>query len=93
MRRGIFFIIFNILSLSIFVFAQERDVLDSEFKNECDLQEAIDIALMKNPELAAFALELDAAEGRIKQAGLWSNPTFEAESENFSGDNPGFNRA
>ena len=93
MRKCIFFIIFSILSLSTFVFAQERDGLDSKFKNECDLQEAIDIALMKNPELAAFALELAAAEARIKQAGLWSNPTFEAESENFSGNNPGFNRA
>lgn len=93
MRKCTFLIIFIILLLLPFAFAQERDVLDSEFKNACDLQEAIDIALMKNPELNAIALEVDAAEARIKQAGLWSNPTFEAESENFSGDNPGFSHA
>ncbi len=86
MRKRIFFIIVSVLSLSHFVFAQEEDVLHSVSKNGCDLQKAIDITLRKNPELAAIALELDAAEARIKQAGLWSNPTFEAESENFSGD-------
>lgn len=93
MRKRIYFIIFSILSLTTFAFTSEKDVLDSDMKNECDLQEAIDIALRKNPELTALALELDAAEAREKQAGLWSNPRFEAESENFSGDNPGFNRA
>ena len=93
MRKCIFFVIFSVLSLSHFVFAQEEDVLHSVFKNECDLQKAIDIALRKNPELAAIALELDAAEARIKQAGLWSNPTFEAESENFSGDYHSFSSA
>ena len=93
MVKRIYSIILSVLLISTFVFAQEGDVFDNEFKNECDLQEAIDIALMKNPELTAMALELDAAEARIKQASLWSNPTFEAESENFSGDNPGFHRA
>jgi cobalt-zinc-cadmium efflux system outer membrane protein len=59
----------------------------------CDLQQAIDIAVKNNPELKALALELDAADANIKQAGLWANPTLELESENFSGDNPGFSRA
>ena len=93
MRKCIFFIIFSVLSLSHFVFAQEEDVLRSVSKNGCDLQKAIDITLRKNPELVAIALELDAAEARIKQAGLWSNPTFEAESENFSGDYHSFSGA
>ncbi len=93
MRKCIFFIIFGILSLSTFTVAQEGDVLDSEIKDDCDLQEAVDLALRKNPELIAFSLKLDTADARIKQAGLWPNPIFEAESENFSGDNPGFNQA
>ena len=93
MKTCIFSIIVSALVLSSFVSAQDSDVLEGEYKNECDLQEAIDIALVKNPELRAVALELDAAEARIKQAGLWSNPTFEAETENFSGDNPGFSRS
>ena len=41
----------------------------------------------------SLELELAAAEARLKQAGLWENPIFEAESENFSGDNPGFSRS
>ena len=93
MRKCIFFIIFSVLSLSHFVFAQEEDVLHSVSKNGCDLQKAIDITLRNNPELSFMALELDAAEARIKQAGLWSNPTFEAESENFSGDYHSFSSA
>ncbi|MBE9540709.1 MAG: TolC family protein, partial [Proteobacteria bacterium] len=83
MKKCIFFIIFSVLSLSPFVFAQDRDVSEGGYKNGCDLQKAIDIALKDNPELTAMALELDAAAARIKQAGLWSNPTFEAESEDF----------
>lgn len=93
MKTCIFFIIVSALVLSSFVSAQDEDGLKEGYKVECDLQEAIDIALMKNPELKAMALDLDAAEGRTKQAGLWSNPTFEAETENFSGDNPGFSRS
>jgi cobalt-zinc-cadmium efflux system outer membrane protein len=93
MRTCILFIIVSAWVLSSSVFAQDRNGLKDGYKNECDLQEAIDIALVKNPELAAMALELDAAEARIKQASLWSNPTFEAETENFSGDNPGFSRS
>ncbi len=93
MRKCIFFIIFSVLSLSPCVFAQESEVLDSVLKDGCDLQKAIDIALKNNPGLTAMALELDAAESRIKQAGLWPNPTFEAESENFSGDYHSFSSA
>ena len=92
MKKCIYFIIFGIILLSPFVFAKEVDVLYSVLKNGCDLQKAIDIALMNNPELTAMALELDAAESRIKQAGLWPNPTVDAVSEHFSGDNPGFSR-
>ena len=93
MKKCIFFIIFSVLSLSPCVFAQESEVLDSVLQDGCDLQKAIDIALKNNPELTAMALELDAAESRIKQAGLWPNPTFEAESENFSGDYHSFSSA
>jgi cobalt-zinc-cadmium efflux system outer membrane protein len=66
---------------------------DASAISGCDLQQAIDIAVENNSELKAMALELEAAEAKIKQAGLWSNPTLEMESENFSGDNPGFSRA
>lgn len=93
MKTYIFFIIAIVWVFLSSVSAQDSGGLREGYKNDCDLQEAIDIALKNNPELAAMALELDAAEARIKQASLWSNPTFEAETENFSGDNPGFSRA
>jgi outer membrane protein TolC len=58
---------------------------------QCDLQQAMDIAMKNNPELTALECELRAAQARISQAGLLPNPTFSAESENFSGDRAGFN--
>ncbi len=68
-----------------------REQPDAPLNNgQCDLQRALDIALKNNPELTALESELRAAEARISQAGLWPNPTFSAESENFSGDKSGF---
>ncbi len=93
MKKYSFFIVFGIMSFSTLAFSAEINVLESVLKNGCDLQTAIDIAVKNNPELTAMALELDATDGRIIQAGLWPNPIFAAEFENFSGDNPGFNRA
>ncbi len=75
------------------VSARGEDALRSGSIAGCDLQQAIDIAVQNNPELKAAALDLDAADANIRQAGLWANPTLEMESENFSGDNPGFSRA
>ena len=93
MKKYNFFIVFGIMSFSTLAFSAEINVLESVLKNGCDLQTAIDIAVKNNPELTAMALELDATDARIIQAGLWPNPIFAAEFENFSGDNPGFNRA
>ncbi len=75
------------------VAARGEDALRSGSIAECDLQQAIELAVKHNPELKTMALELDAADAGIRQAGLWANPTLEMESENFSGDNPGFSRA
>jgi cobalt-zinc-cadmium efflux system outer membrane protein len=59
---------------------------------ECiSFDDALNITLERNPELAGMALEIDAAQARQRQAGLWPNPVLGVESENFSGDNPGFN--
>ena len=58
--------------------------------NGYDLQEILTIAMENNPRLKSLKLELEAADARIVQSGLWPNPVFTAESENFSGDLPGF---
>ena len=52
---------------------------------ELTLRDAMAAALMSNPELASFGYEVRAAEARIVQAGLASNPELEFEIENFAG--------
>ena len=54
------------------------------------LHEALALALMRNPELAAFSWETRAAEARRLQSGLIPNPEVSTEIEEFSGDRPGW---
>jgi cobalt-zinc-cadmium efflux system outer membrane protein len=49
------------------------------------LQQALLLALMKNPELQSFSLEIRAREARILQSGLILNPVVQFEVENFFG--------
>lgn len=81
-----------LLLIATVVFAGEgNSTATNQDSNGYDLQEIITIALDNNPELNALHLELQASDARIMQSGLWPNPVFSAESENFSGDLPGFN--
>lgn len=93
MKIILFFILVDVLLLPISSFAEKQVYEVKVLEKDYYLQQAFDIAIKNNPELAKFKLELGVAEARLKQAGLWDNPTFTAESENFSGDNPGFNRS
>lgn len=52
---------------------------------ELTLTEAIAATLMRSPALAAYGWEVRAAEARIVEAGLWNNPEFEAEADEFGG--------
>ena len=49
------------------------------------LPKALAMALLHNPELAAFALEQRAADARRIQAGLWPNPELDVAMENLGG--------
>lgn len=49
------------------------------------LAQALRLALSRNPELEAFALEARASEARALQAGLLPNPELEFEVEEFGG--------
>ena len=49
------------------------------------LPQALALALLQNPELAAFSFEIRAAEARALQAGLYPNPEIDVELENFAG--------
>lgn len=59
------------------------------------LNQALSMALIKNPELAAFSWEMRAGEARTLQAGLLPNPEVEIEVENVGGsdDRSGFDAA
>lgn len=49
------------------------------------LREALALALLKNPELAAFSYKTRASEARIVQAGLLPNPEIGTFVENIGG--------
>lgn len=49
------------------------------------LRQVLALALMHNPELAAFSWEVRAAEARTLQAGLRPNPQVSVGSEHFGG--------
>lgn len=49
------------------------------------LREAIALALVKNPELAAFSWEIRARKARMLQAGLLPNPELQVELQDIAG--------
>jgi cobalt-zinc-cadmium efflux system outer membrane protein len=49
------------------------------------LKQALSLALMRNPQLESFSLEIRAREARIIQAGLLPNPGFELGINNVIG--------
>lgn len=52
---------------------------------QLSLSQVIALSVERNPELQAFALDVQGAQARIRQARLWSNPELEFEIENFGG--------
>jgi len=56
-----------------------------EPNGEITLPQALSLALMHNPELAAFSFEIRAAEAMALQAGLWPNPEVGVAIENVGG--------
>ena len=74
----------------------EARSLDTEEPNGVlTLRKALSLALMQNPELAAFSWEIRAADARRLQASLLPNPEFEVEVEEVggSGERSGFDGA
>jgi len=48
------------------------------------------LALLRNPGLTAFSYAVRAAEGRLLQAGLWSNPELDVEVGEYDRGGQGF---
>lgn len=59
--------------------ASERSVQE---RGELTLRDAIQLTLLRNPELAAFSKEISALEGATLQAGLLRNPELSVNVEN-----------
>ena len=57
----------------------------SEPTGEVTLQHALALALLENPKLRSYSLEVRAAEARVLQAGLLPNPEIELGIGEFGG--------
>lgn len=54
------------------------------------LDDILKLVAVENPVFRSFDFQLKAANGDLRQAGLWSNPELEAEFEEIGWDAPGF---
>jgi len=74
------FVVFVFICFAFTGYAQGNDDTIS-----ISLSEAVDSALMNNPNLKAFKYEISSLEGIKIQAGLIPNPEADFEAENFLG--------
>ena len=74
-------------ALAAFVLALAAAVMTAhaEPASVLNIQQALDLAIQHNPDLAAVAAGVKAAEGDVRQAGAWLNPEMEIEAEDFAG--------
>jgi cobalt-zinc-cadmium efflux system outer membrane protein len=86
------FLILILAPLPSLARAKGADRHAGEPTGELSLERAVATALSLSPVLAAAANGVSAAEARLDQAGLYANPEFGLELENFggSGDFSGF---
>ncbi|MHC4640366.1 MAG: TolC family protein [Planctomycetota bacterium] len=76
----------HITSFSEFPDAQQQETSQiSEPNGVLTLSQALALALMKNPELKAFSLQIRVSQARELQAGLWPNPALDVEVEEVGG--------
>lgn len=66
---------------------------DAQAASQLTLSDALNRALDNNPITNAADEEIRAVESEARQAGLWDNPTFVAEVEDFGGDREGLGDA
>lgn len=58
--------------------------IPQEPKGDIEWSDALSLVLLHNPELAAFSIEVRAAEAKFLQAGLRPNPELDVEVENVA---------
>ena len=63
----------------------QHQITIEEPRGQLDLTTALSLALLYNPDLAAFAWDIRAQEAAVLQAGLLPNPEAGVEVEDFGG--------
>ena len=91
--RSLFQILLILLAVPLFAAGQVPGAVEPT--GELTIDSAISTALLLSPTLAAAASGVSAADARLDQAGLYDNPEFDLEIENFggSGERSGFDAA
>ena len=77
------------------IFSETEITRKEDSIQKLTLDKALKLALLHNPDLAAYSLEVRALEENTLQAGLGPNPEIEVAVENFGGNSElgGFNNA
>ena len=71
---------------------EEKDIKNFSSKAEIYLEDLIEVAKSLNPQINEARKAFCAAEGRIRQAGLYSNPIISYEMEDIPGSNFDFSK-
>jgi len=69
------------------------DTAAVEFGDSLSLAEVLTLVARANPTLRALDRQVEAAERRLQQAGLWPNPELETEFEEVGWDAPGLSES
>lgn len=67
--------------------------ISDHFTEPLDLNQALALSLLHNPDLEAYSLDVRAAEARMLQAGFIPNPLIEFEIEEYDRGGEGFDSA
>jgi len=102
-RTYIYFVIIQAIILIFSVNADAADLWHAPFdttaansesnESELILDDVLKLVAAQNLSFRSFGLQLKAARGNLRQAGLWSNPELGVEFEEVGWDAPGFSES
>ena len=71
---------------------QQTEIFHLLNKDSISLDDILQVAMLCNPEIAAAQNKIGAATGRLRQAGLYPNPTIEFEAKDIPAGDVDFSR-
>ena len=84
-RAGVALVILSFTAFQSFAAEELQNTTSTrvpvEYADEVTLVQALELALLRNPDLSASAWEVKAREARIVQAGAWPNPELQMAVE------------